>query len=165
MFDICCLTFDRYIEIFQSKRMDYYSAIVGQLQAQVCAQISFMNPYYRYSNFELLSCDVLHGTSFAFHTLASVFFFADADAAAVRVVCSTVTPLDDAFRVDRTVLQRRSTLFFFFSILFIIFTVLFSLPPINCRYSGQPLGHICSRLGSLSSHYGPCLSFFIARRL
>ena len=29
------LSISRYIEIFQSKRMDYYSAIVGQLQAQV----------------------------------------------------------------------------------------------------------------------------------
>lgn len=27
----------RYIEIFQSKRMDYYSAIVGQMQSQVRA--------------------------------------------------------------------------------------------------------------------------------
>ena len=29
------LQISRYIEIFQSKRMDYYSAIVGQLQSQV----------------------------------------------------------------------------------------------------------------------------------
>lgn len=31
----------RYIEIFQSKRMDYYSAIVGQMQSQVRALLGF----------------------------------------------------------------------------------------------------------------------------
>ena len=43
--------FDRYIEIFQSKRMDYYSAIVGQLQAQVCDTDSVA---YRMESFECI---------------------------------------------------------------------------------------------------------------
>lgn len=35
----------RYIEIFQSKRMDYYSAIVGQLQSQVSDQDNVKTPH------------------------------------------------------------------------------------------------------------------------
>ena len=46
--------------------------------------------------------------------------------------------------------------FFFFSIPFIIFALLFSLPPINSRNS-DPGSH--SRLFSPPTHYGSCLAF------
>ena len=48
--------------------------------------------------------------------------------------------------------------FFFFSILFIMFALLFSLPPSR---NSDPGSH--SRLFSRPTHYGSCLAFFFSR--